>query len=227
MMETKLHYVEKGQGYPLVLLHGNGEDSSYFRNQIRYFSRYYRVIAIDTRGHGKSPRGKAPFRLEQFAADLKEFLDKMELKKIHLLGFSDGGNIALLFAIKHPGYVDKLILNGANIHPAGVKARFQIPLIAAYYLTAFTTLFSEKLLSKKEMMELMVREPCFKERDLQKVTMPVLVIVGNNDMIRHSHSAGLAKKLPSGRLCVIRGDHFIALREWKEFNRQIERFLKE
>lgn len=76
-MKIKLHYEEKGTGQPVVLLHGNGEDSSYFKNQIEYFSKKYRVIAVDTRGHGKSERGTAPFTLRQFARDLKSFLDEM------------------------------------------------------------------------------------------------------------------------------------------------------
>ena len=65
-MNIKLHYVEEGQGEPLLLLHGNGEDGTYFVHQIAYFSKKYRVIAIDTRGHGKSPRGDQPFTIWDF-----------------------------------------------------------------------------------------------------------------------------------------------------------------
>ena len=95
----KLYVREAGSGEALVLLHGNGENSSYFQYQIPYFSQKYHVIAVDTRGHGKSPRGTKPFTLIQFAKDLKQLLDQMGLKKVNLLGFSDGGNIALIFAI--------------------------------------------------------------------------------------------------------------------------------
>ncbi len=73
-MDIKLHYQEKGSGYPLILLHGNGEDGSRFRHQIEYFSKEYRVIAIDTRGQGESPRGTAPFTFEQYAQDLLDLL---------------------------------------------------------------------------------------------------------------------------------------------------------
>ena len=96
-MEFQLYYTEQGQGTPFVLLHGNGESSDYFSHQIEHFSKTYRVIAVDTRGHGKSPRGDAPFTLAQFVEDLKQLLDYLELKKIILLGFSDGGNIAMMF----------------------------------------------------------------------------------------------------------------------------------
>ena len=70
-MEIKLHYQEKGEGEPMILLHGNGEEGSYFAHQMDYFSRNYRVIVVDTRGHGKSPRGTASFTIAQFAKDLQ------------------------------------------------------------------------------------------------------------------------------------------------------------
>lgn len=116
-MDIRLCCVEAGEGFPLVLLHGNGEDHTYFKRQMGPFSQHFRVIAVDTRGHGESPRGTAPFTLEQFAEDLKEFLDGRSITRCHLLGFSDGGNIALLFALKYPEYVEKLILNGADLVP--------------------------------------------------------------------------------------------------------------
>ncbi len=120
---TELFFRQQGSGKPLVLLHGNGEDSSYFSQQIAWFSRAWRVIAIDTRGHGRSPRGDAPFTLAQFAEDLHAFLEREGLRRIQLLGFSDGANVALLFSLRYPQYVEKLVLNGANLSPGGVRLR--------------------------------------------------------------------------------------------------------
>ena len=91
-MDIQLHYMIAGQGFPLVMLHGNGEDHTYFKHQMAPFSERYQVIALDTRGHGQSPRGTAPFTLEQFAEDLKGFLDSREISRCHLLGFSDERN---------------------------------------------------------------------------------------------------------------------------------------
>ena len=82
-MGITLYCREAGEGELLVLLHGNGEDGGYFEKQIEYFRKTYRVIAVDTRGHGRSPRGNRPFTLEQFADDLKNFLDKRGLKKMN------------------------------------------------------------------------------------------------------------------------------------------------
>lgn len=95
MMDIRMNYSEKGSGRPLILIHGNGGSLKYFKKQIDCFSNEYRVIAVDTRGHGKSPRGEAPFTIEQFAEDLKSFMDEKNIAKANLLGFSDGGNIGL------------------------------------------------------------------------------------------------------------------------------------
>ena len=113
-------FIEKGRGPALILLHGNGEDGSYFSHQMEAFSDRYRVIAVDTRGHGRTPRGDAPFTIRQFADDLLAFMDAQGLAKADILGFSDGGNIALVFALAHPERVGRLILNGANLDPSGL-----------------------------------------------------------------------------------------------------------
>ena len=119
-MDIQLHFTEHGSGKPLALLHGNGEDSTYFEHQIDFFQDRYRVIAVDSRGHGASPRGVAPFTLDQFARDLADFMDGLGLESAHLLGFSDGANIALLFALAHPERVRSLVLNGGNLFPEGL-----------------------------------------------------------------------------------------------------------
>ena len=112
MMEIKLHYQEKGEGEPMILLHGNGEEGSYFAHQMDYFGRNYRVIVVDTRGHGQSPRGTAPFTIAQFAQDLHDFMDELGISRAVILGFSDGANIAMIFALRYPERVTALILNG-------------------------------------------------------------------------------------------------------------------
>ena len=88
-MDIELYYQEKGNKKPFILLHGNGEDGTYFKHQMDYFSDRYRMIALDTRGHGKSPRGTAPFSIEQFSDDLNEFLISQVLC-LFLLGNSEG-----------------------------------------------------------------------------------------------------------------------------------------
>ncbi len=224
-MDIQLHYTEKGQGEPLILLHGNGESIDYFKYQIPYFSRKYRVIAIDTRGHGRSPRGTAPFTISQFADDLYDFMKLHKIEKAHILGFSDGGNIALIFALRHPEMVDRLILDGANLCPSGVKLRAQIPIVLEYYITVLPAHWQKKIRKRRAFLKLMVKEPHISPKELGKLRVPVLVIAGTRDMIRDRHTRRIAKCLPMAELRILPGDHFIARRSPGRFNRTVAAFL--
>ena len=226
MENFRNHYVERGQGPALILLHGNGEDGSYFEHQLREFSRDYRVIAIDTRGHGKSPRGTAPFRIRQFAEDLHAFMQQQELKRAHLLGFSDGGNIALLFALKYPQMVDKLILNGANLQADGVKDEVQLPIELEYRIALMCAEHSAKAKAEAEMLGLMVNDPNIDAADLAQLDMPTLVIAGDNDMIKDEHTRLIAASIPNAQLKIIHGDHFIANACPVPFNAAVREFLQ-
>lgn len=226
-MDISLHYLEKGQGKPLILLHGNGEDNSYFVYQVAYFSRFYRVMAIDTRGHGQSPRGTAPFSIQQFAEDLRGFLDQHDIPKAHILGFSDGGNIALTFALHYPERVDRLILNGANLFPAGVKSTVQLPIVLGYHTASLFAKRSPKAKENAALLGLMVKEPNIRPEELNGLTVPTLVIAGTKDMIRESHTLLIARSLPNARLVLLPGDHFIANKEPAAFNRAVRDFLNE
>lgn len=225
MPDIQLHYIEQGQGQPLVLLHGNGEDCSYFEHQISHFSKKYRVIAIDTRGHGKSLRGTAPFAIKQFSDDLKYFTEAMHIAKFNLLGFSDGGNIALEFTLQYPERVEKLILNGANLYPNGVKAIYQWPIEVGYRIARLFSTKSEKAKQNAELLGLMVNEPNIAPAALSRLTMPVLVIAGTNDMIKESHTRLIYNSLPNAQLSIIEGNHFIANKNPEAFNAAVEKFL--
>lgn len=225
-MDIQLHYTEKGRGQPLILLHGNGESLAYFGHQISYFSENYRVIAIDTRGHGKSPRGKAPFSIRQFAEDLHDFMDAHGIDRAHILGFSDGGNIAMVFALKYPGRVDRLILNGANLDTNGVKPSVQIPVTVGYKIASVFARRDRKAKENAEMLGLMVNDPKVSVRELAGLSVKTLVIAGTRDMIKASHTRLIADTLPDSALVFIEGDHFIANKKPKEFNAAVEQFLQ-
>lgn len=226
-MDIKLHYIEQGQGQPLILLHGNGEECSYFVYQLDHFSKKYRVIAIDTRGHGKSPRGKDPFTIKQFAEDLYDFLDEKNIARAILLGFSDGGNIAMEFALKHPEKIEKLILNGANLSPSGVKPLYQWPIEFGYRIAKLFSKKSAKARQNAEMLGLMVNEPHINPADLARLTMPVLVVAGTKDMIKESHTKLIYKSLPNATMEIIEGDHFVANKNPGTFNAAVEKFLSQ
>ena len=225
MSDISLCYTKQGAGPPLLLLHGNGEDGSYFTHQTDYFSRRYTVYAVDTRGHGRSPRGTAPFTIAQFAEDLSEFMDEQGILRAPILGFSDGGNIALTFALAHPERVDRLILNGANLDPSGVKLHIQIPIVLGYAAASLFGRMSPKAKHNAEILGLMVKEPHIPAQALETLYIPTLVIVGTRDMIRDAHTLLIAGSLPLGRLEMIVGDHFIAAKSPDEFNEAVAAFL--
>lgn len=226
-MDIELHCEETGDGEPLVLLHGNGEDGTYFAHQIAHFSQRFRVLALDTRGHGKSPRGEAPFTIRQFARDLLAFLDARGIERAHLLGFSDGGNIALVFALAHPERVGKLVLNGANLNARGVKRSVQVPIELGYRMARLFAGLSAKARTNAEMLGLMVNDPNVAPEELAALTAPTLVIAGENDMIREDHTRLIAERIPNARLAFVPGDHFVAAKNPAAFNREVERFLLE
>lgn len=225
-MDIDHYYVEKGKGTPIILLHGNGESSDYFRGQIDEFSGQYHVYALDTRGHGRTPRGDKPFTIRQFADDLLGFMERHQIGKAHLLGFSDGGNTAMVFAIRHPDRVDRLILNGANLNADGVKRCTQIPIEIGYRIARRFSARSDSARRNAEMLGLMVNDPDVSPEDLAGIRAKTLVIAGTRDMIREKHTRMIAECIPNSRLVFLKGTHFIANRHPGEFNRAVLDFLR-
>ena len=225
-MDIELHFQEKGNGEPFIFLHGNGENSSYFKNQIDYFSTRYHVIALDTRGHGKTPRGDAPFTIEQFSCDLYNFMKAHQLTSAMILGFSDGANIAMKFAITHPEMVKVLILNGGNLDAKGVKRTTQIPVEIGYRIAKHFSAKSPGAKKNAEMLDLMVNGPNIEPEDLPQITAPTLVICGTRDMIKESHAKKITRYIPNAKLVIIKGNHFVANKRPDKFNQEIGDFLK-
>lgn len=225
-MDTVLYYRESGEKEPLILLHGNGEDGSYFQHQIDHFKDSYRVIALDTRGHGRSPRGTAPFTIEQFSHDLYGFMEGHAISSAVILGFSDGANIAMKFAMQYPDRVKALILNGGNLDPKGVKRTVQLPIEIGYKIASRFSSKSADAKRNAEMLGLMVHDPNIEPRELSKITAPTLVICGSRDMIKRSHTKEIAAQIPHAKLSIIKGDHFIASKEYVVFNKEVEDFLQ-
>jgi len=225
MFAEKMFYFEKGEGKPLILLHGNGEDSSIFEKFAERFSKDHRIIAIDTRGHGKTPMGEEPFSIYQFAEDLKDFMDFHKILKADILGFSDGGNIAMIFASKYPERVGKLILNGANTKPSGMKTAVHFAMRISYIFYCVFASFSGKTARKKALYSLMLNEPNVTSDELKKISAPTLVLVGTDDMIKESETRLIAKNIPDSELCFVLGGHFILKDNFKDYCFAVKKFL--
>ena len=200
-MDIQHYYIEKGQGESLILLHGNGENCGYFQGQIDEFSKLYHVYAIDTRGHGRTPRGNKPFTIRQFSEDLLCFMDDYQ--------------------------IEKMILNGANLNAAGVKRTTQIPIEIGYRIAGRFAGKSDSARLHAEMLGLMVNDPNVDPGELSRIQAKTLVIAGTNDMIRKEHTKLIADRIPVSELVFIKGDHFIAAKHPDEFNQVVLQFLQD
>ena len=225
--DVTLAYIEKGEGEPLLFLHGNGENSEYFDYQIEYFSCFFRVIAVDSRGHGKSERGAGELTLQRIADDLYEFMNALSIERANLLGFSDGGNIALLFALRHQDRINKLIINGANLDTKGVLGIFQAGVVVSHALLALPEKRSPKARLKREILSLMIGQPDITPDELKIISVPTLVLAGTKDLIKQKHTEKIAGSIQNSRLCFIGGDHMIARNNPDEFNKAVYEFLTE
>lgn len=215
------------QAPTLILLHGNGENHTYFVKQIPAFSPHFRLVLMDTRGQGQSTGGDGELNFSVFAADLLALMDHLQIAKAHLLGFSDGGNLALTFALAHPERVQSLILNGANLEPGGVKLSTQLPIVLGYGCCRLLSPFSHKAQQNGAVLGLMVNHPHIPPQALAALTMPALVIVGERDMIRDRHSQLIARSLPNAQFVRIPGgDHFCAAKCPEVFNHAVLSFLQ-
>ena len=224
-MDIELFYEEKGSGEPFILLHGNGEDHTIFDNVAKHFAKQYHVIAIDTRGHGKSPLGDEPFSLYQFAEDLNEFMNEQKIEKANILGFSDGGNVALIFASEYPEKVIKLIANGANTKPSGIKPLVHLAMLFRYMLYSVAAAFSGKFELKKALYYIMLYEPHITKEELEQITAPTLVLVGTEDLIKESESKYIKKSIPNSEIVFVLGNHFIVKNNTKDYIFAVEKFL--
>ncbi len=215
-----------GEGIPLILLHGNGEDLHYFEHQIPLFSKYYKVIAIDTRAHGQSTDGESPLDFTLLAEDVIAVMDELHIDKAHILGFSDGGNTALHIAITYPQRLISLILNGANLFPEGIKMNVRIVDLLYYSVCTLFSFMHPKIRKRKVFLSIMVKHPHISPKQLKQISAPTLVIAGENDMIKTKHTELIAYSIPNSELIIIpNADHFAAKKMPEIFNPMILKFL--
>ena len=201
----------------VVFLHGNGEDLHIFDLQIKHFSTDYKVVAIDTRGHGLSTRGTGAFNFHTFAADLLAVLDALHIDRAHIVGFSDGAIIALHTALLAPERISSMVLLGVNYNPKGVKwiARIQIRLL---YLL--------KRGKEREIWGLMVHHPHITISEISTIQIPTLVVTGENDLVSQSQNDEISLVIKNSRRIVVpKGDHFWMFAQPELLNRYITDFL--
>ena len=218
----------KETNYPLVLLHGNGNDHTFFNYQISYFSKEYQVIAVDTRGHGRSTNTQSQLTFPLLAEDLAGIIQQEHLTKTNLLGFSDGANIAMVFTHLYPDFVNKLVLNSGNVTMSGLKKYVTIATYFQYWFCRIGAFFSKKLRARLPIVALLFEDTGLTKQDLEHIPCPTLVITGSRDLIALSHSRAIADAIPDGKLVLVnKQGHLFAKNSPDIFNKTIEKFLKE
>ena len=210
----------------LVFLHGNGENLHIFNSQIRFFSQYYMTIAVDTRAHGFSTRGTAPFNFYTFADDLVAVLDALHIEKAHIVGFSDGAITALHAALTAPKRIASMVLLGANCHPKGLRFIPRLQIWNVYTWLSAAALFSAKIRQRKEIWSLMVHQPNLTIAELSRIATPTLVVTGEKDMVRQRHNDEISGAIAgSKRLIIPKGNHFWMFAKPDVMNQCVMEFL--
>ena len=224
----KIYYEEYGQGQPLLLLHGNSESIQSFRQQIPEFSKHYRVIAVDTRGQGKSSENGMTYSYDLFADDMNALLNILNIDSANILGWSDGGNTGLIMAMKYPKKVKRLITMGANvfIDNSVVDKWVFKELHKQLKEMKNDTAYADR--NRVRLINLLLTEPKHNYEELKIISSPVLVLAGEKDVIKENHTRSIAQNIRNSKLIIApKETHYYPAENSKAFNETVIEFLRE
>ncbi len=198
-------------GEPLLLLPPNGGDMHCFDDSILpEMSKYFKIITVSPRGTGKSERGEGKLTFEVMSDDLVCILDYLQIEQTNIFGFSDGGNLGLVFTVNNQQRVKSLVIMGSNLNPLGTNTFDQIGIFFEYIGLAIKAFFTqnEEDKLKRDIQGLMVFHPKLTFRDIKTINVPVLNIYGEHDMIKRLHSKLITRTIPNAQeLMIIDGGH--------------------
>jgi pimeloyl-ACP methyl ester carboxylesterase len=229
----KIWYAEFGKGEPVILLHGGLGNSSYWGHQVPVLAKHYRVIVMDSRGHGRSTRDEQPFGYDLMASDVLGLMDHLEIEKAAIVGWSDGGIIGLDIAIHHPERLTRLFAFAANSDPSGVKDVSKSPVFTAYIVRAEKEY--EKLSpTPKEYKSFLDQigkmwqtQPHFTNEQLEGIKVPTWIVDADHDeAIKRENTLYMADTIPdAGLLIQPEVSHFSFLQDPVQFNGNVLHFL--
>ena len=221
-----LYYEVYGAGPPLLLVHGNGGSIGWLAAQIEFFKKTHRVIVMDSRDQGRSGDSVVPLTYEKMTDDLAALLDHLQTGPVDIVGWSDGGIEALLMGLRHPGKVRRLVAMAANLDPEGIYPetdKLVKDMLAAIRPEARNTPAGRREL---KVTTLMLTEPHIDTSQLKAITVPILILSGDHDLIRLDHSIAIYEALPNAQLAVFpNSTHLVPFDDPQLFNTTVERFL--
>lgn len=194
----KMYYEIYGEGPTMVFLHGNGGSIASSADMIERFSKKHKVIAIDSRCHGKSGCSSGDLSYEMMAADVNALLGQLHEDSCLVYGHSDGGIIGLILASRYSDKVGRLLTLGANLTPDTFAVfPYLVELVNQYPGVPDTM--------ERKLLKLLAEHPHISAVDLKKISTPVLVMAGDRDAIREEHTVKIFQSLPNAQLCILPG----------------------
>jgi pimeloyl-ACP methyl ester carboxylesterase len=235
---VRLWYERWGQASesPVLLLHGGLANANYFGLLIpALLARHYQVIAVDSRGHGRSARDAKPYSYELMAQDVLALMDHLGLRRVTIVGWSDGGIVGLVLAIDHANRVERLYAFGSNADTSGaIEGCEKDPVFAAYI--ARTEQEYARLSPTPDQWEefsdaigkMWATQPDLTREQLHSIQVPVAIADGEHDeCIKAEHTRYMASTIPGAQLVVLTGlSHFAFLQDPKAANASVLSFLR-
>jgi pimeloyl-ACP methyl ester carboxylesterase len=232
---ARIWYAAYGSGLPVILLHGGLGHSGNWGYQVpALVSSGYRVIVIDSRGHGRSTRDERPFAYELMVSDVLAVMDTRNIQKAGFVGWSDGAVIALILAAKDPARVMGVFYFACNMDPSGAKETFEFTPILQRCINrhkqdyARLSAAPDQFDAFSDAVGLMQRtQPNYSEHDLAQIGVPVVVAHSEHDeFIKRDHAEYLARSIPNAEFLYLPGvSHFAPLQRPEQFNRAVLAFL--
>ncbi|MEJ6846698.1 alpha/beta fold hydrolase [Sinorhizobium fredii] len=224
-----------GEGTPILMIHGGLGYADIWANQVADLSRDHTVIVADSRGHGRSTRTDAPYAYDLMAADYVALLDYLQIGKVALVGWSDGGIIGLDIAMKHPERLTKLFAHAANttttgVIPGGFEAKTFLAYIdhckAVYGRISPTANQYEAFAT--QMNEMWSSQPNWSDDDLKAIHVPTVIALGDHDeAIDRKHTEHIAQMVPGAKLVILKDvSHFAMLQDPQGYTAAIRAFLE-
>jgi pimeloyl-ACP methyl ester carboxylesterase len=230
----RIWYASFGRGEPVLLLHGGLANSNYWGHQVSALVRRYRVVVMDSRGHGRSTHDDRPYGYDLMASDVLGLMDFLKIRKAAIVGWSDGAILGLDLAIHHPERLTKLFAFAANSDPSGVLDIAQSPVFNAYIARAekeYEALSPTPDQYKSffaQISKMWETQPNFTGEQLHGITVPIWIVDADHDeAIKRENTEFMANAIPNAGLLIQPAvSHFSFLQDHQQFTDNVLHFLE-